>query len=519
MLIIAQSVKLNLLQKERSNSLCTARRNFSFQLTARHQSAIVISTFYYIHIEVVMKRVISTASAIFAVLIISISATSQQTIAIEGLYATSTAMGYQTYGPHRLFDGSKETFWMAMPGAAIDEGIMIYFENPITVGSVSAEASASPLVSAPGSLRFYADGADMGSFSTSERAQINKKIKSLFIRIEHAAGMSEKNTKSDMAGFDKKVIRYAGKPAGLAEIIFYDANGAVIKLTPPRLVEGSVKPSSTLQPEEAYHAGYLFDSRKDSGWVEGAKGSGTGESLAFSFSSPVNISKIKIWNGLLISDVHYTANERVKTFSFSSSGESGKDYTITDSQSPQTVQLDKTLTGKDFRFEIKNVYAGKSYKDTVISDIKFGDASGWFTLYTDDIESKKTATLAKIKGSVLEKAVDHYIGEVLEKDMSRKFKSLLIRSDFSFVIWIEDEDAVDRKTIRKTRVLDGFWNIVSLSADKAEINIMGRNYNLAEQFAAYSGNSKVSAVSIFQDKLTITKDGIKGAKFFGSIGL
>jgi hypothetical protein len=466
-----------------------------------------------------MNRMISTASAVLAVLVISISATSQQTIAIEGLYATSTAMGYQNYGPHRLFDGSKESFWMAMPGAAIDEGIMLYFENPIDVGSVSAEPSASPLVSAPKSLRFYADGADMGSFSPSERARINKKIKSLFIRIERADGMNEKEAKSDTAGFSKRVIRYTGKPAGLAEIVFYDANGAVMKITPPRLVAGSVKPSSTLQPEEAYHAGYLFDSRKDSGWVEGAKASGTGESLAFSFLTPVNISKIKIWNGLLISDVHYNANERIKTFSFSEAGESGKDYTIIDSQNPQTVYFDKTLIGNKFNFEIKNVYAGKSYKDTVISDIKFGDAAGWFTLYTDDIETKKTATLAKIRGTILEKAVDHYIGEILEKDMSRKFKSLLIRSDFSFVIWIEDEDAGDRKTIRKTRVLDGFWNIISLSSDKAEINIMGRNYNLAEQFAAYTGNSKVSAVSIFQDKLTITKDGIKGAKFFGSIGL
>lgn len=462
-----------------------------------------------------MKQLLLFPAILSGILFSGTGVSSQEEIAIEGLYATSTDFGYSTCGPHLLFDGSKATSWKAMPGAAIDEGVMIYFETPVKFGSVSAEAPSSADISIPRSLRIYTDGADLGSYKPSEKAIIDKKIRSIFIRIESADGITEKDTKSDSDGFEKKIVRYSGKSAGLSEIIFFDTAGKPVRVIPPRLIKGSVQASSTLAPEEAYHTGYLFDSRKDSGWVEGAKDSGTGESLTFSFESSVSISKLKIWNGLLISDVHYKANERVKSFTFAGN----KEYSIPDSMSPQTIPLEKTISGNEFKFQIKSIYPGKSYKDTVISDIKFADSKGWFTLYTDDIERRKKETLRKTKGTPLENVVDHYIGEKQYNGMSLKFKSLLLRSDSSFVIWIEDEDTGSGTSLRKTKVLDGFWNVIKSGKDSVTVNIMGRNFNLSEQYNAYSGNKTSEAVSIFQDTLTISKNGVKGAKFFGSISL
>jgi hypothetical protein len=453
-----------------------------------------------------------------SIMLCTVRVQSQSAVIIEALYATSTAMNYEKFGPHHLFDSSND-YWMTMPGAAPDEGVMIYFEKPAYISNIKVDIPSDPSIAKVKEIRLYADGKDIGTAPVGSKGAIYATVKSLYLRISQVEGFDSKAAKSELQGFDKNIQRYnSKKSAALSKITIFDNVNAPIKAIPPRLVKGSVKASSTLKPEEAYHVGYLFDSRKDSGWVEGNKGSGTGESLAFTFNDSVNIDKLKIWNGLLISDVHYKANERVKSFSFAGGSDDGKLYSLPDAQTPQTVSL-AALSGKNFTFTIKDIYKGTAYKDTVISEIMFGDNGSWFTLYSDEIEKRKSALLSKVKSSILENIVDRYVGESDYNEFSSKSKSLILRSDSSFVIWIEDEDVEGNKTIRKTRVLDGFWNIITLAGDKATINIMGRNYNLAEQFAMYQGNSTSKAVSIFQDTLTVTKTGIKGAKFFGSIGL
>jgi hypothetical protein len=186
---------------------------------------------------------------------------------------------------------------------------------------------------------------------------------------------------------------------------------------------------------------------------------------------------------------------------------------------PQTVALEKPVSGKEFVFTIKGIYPGTTYKDTVITELLFNDGTQWFALYSDEIERRKKDTLNKIKGTLLEGVIDHYLFESYEEGPSYKTKSLLLRSDSSFVIYLEDSDENGQSTVRKTRILDGFWNIIKDSGNKVTVNIMGRNYNLSEQYMAYQGDKKSSAVSIFSDTLTVTKGSIKGAKFFGSIAL
>jgi hypothetical protein len=468
-----------------------------------------------------MKKVIVAAFVVLSSLLYFAAVPSvdaQSPLILEALYATSTAPGYEKNGPHNLF--SKGT-WSTMPGAAINEGVMLYFESPSEIASMKIELPDTSSLAKVKSVRLYADGTELGQFKTSDSIRIDKKIRSLYIRIAEVEGFESKQVTSDIPEFDRFSERYTLlKGSGFSRLLFFDKKGLELKIIPPRLVKGSVKPSSTLLPEEAYHVGYLFDSRKDSGWVEGNKGSGSGESLVFNFDSSVKINRLKIWNGLLLSDVHYKANERVKAFTFASLSEKkSAAYKLPDSQTPQIVQLDSPLEGKAFQFVISDIYAGTAYKDTVISEIMFGDEGSWFSLYSDEIEKRKAALLTKVKGTLLSSIVDRFTGERYSCGMGTKSKSLLLRSDSSFVIWMENEDDDQGNSVRKTRVLDGFWNITSLTADKATVVIMGRNYNLSEQFSAYEGNQKTSAVSIFMDTLTVSRSQIKGAKFFGSIGL
>jgi hypothetical protein len=463
------------------------------------------------------KRIIPII-AVFIIIGISRGAFPESAVYLEGLYATSTAFDYIKNGPQHLFDG-KPDCWVSMPGTAPDEGVMLYFEAPTPVGRVEIVLPASSDYAKISRVRVYANGTDLGAFNMSDQIRINTAVSSLYLRIDDVEGLDKKEVTSDIQGMMKGIKRFnSSKSAAISELKLFDSKNQPMQIIPPKLFAGSIKPSSTLAPEEAYHAGYLFDSRRDSGWVEGNKKSGTGESIAFKFSQSATIAKVKIWNGLLISSVHYSANERVKSFTFDAK-DGGKVYSIPDSMKPQTVTLEKPLTGNDFVFTIKGIYPGTTYKDTVISEILFNDGTQWFNLYSGEVERRKKNILDKIRGTLLEGAVDHYLFESYEDGPSYKTKSLILRSDSSFVIYLEDSDEDSQSSARKTRILDGFWNIISVTGNKVTVNIMGRNYNLSEQYMAYQGDKKSSAVSIFSDTLTITKGSIKGAKFFGSIGL
>ena len=470
-----------------------------------------------------MKRPSLVLSFLAAILpIFFLSAQDAPVIMLEGLYATSVALDYNANGPHNLFDG-KPTLWTAMPGAAPDEGVMLYLEKPVYISSVEAAFPSGGKYAEIKTMNLYANGQDMGEFPISGKMMVNRECTSLYLRIGEVTDMTESTVQGSTEGTTVIRSHYGSreqdKPVALAEIILFGKNNLPIKVIPPRVVRCDVVPSTTLKPEEAYHAGYLFDSRRDSGWVEGNPGSGNDESLVFTFAENVTIKKIKIWNGMLLSDTHYTANERVKSFKFFSGTDDGAVYSIPDSQTAQVVSLKKNLTGKNFSFVIKDVYAGKKYKDTVISEMSFFDGISWFSVDSGEIEKRKKKILASVKGSVLSPVIDRMYREKTDFDTGFKMTTVILRSDSSFVIWLEDEenDYSTGKTIRKTRVLDGFWTAKSSIGDKAVITLLGRDYNMYEQIQVYQGKSKASSVNIFSDTLTVTSKGMKGTKFFGSI--
>jgi len=461
--------------------------------------------------------IIIAASA--ATLFIAAPASSGNTIYLEGLYATSTAIDYEKYGPHHLFDG--KGYWATMNGAAPDEGVMLYFESPVQIKSMKIDLPADAQIAKISKVKIYTNGADRGIHSVKDSVPVNAKCVSLFIRVSDVEGLVEKEAPSEIKGMDKKIRRYeSNKRTGIAKLTLFGDDGEALNIVPPKLVKGSIKPSSTLTPEEAYNAGYLFDGRRDSGWVEGNKGSGTGESIRFQFGSGVSISKIKFWNGLLISDVHYSANERVKNFSlYGETNDNGKKYPLPDSKKAQTISLDAPLKGNDFTLRINDIYSGSKYKDTVISELLFSDGTQWFTLYSGEIENRKKSLMGKIKGTALDGIVDRSFSALFYGDGSSESTSIVLRSDASFVIYLESMDENIKGSLTKTKILDGFWNINSLDGNKAVVTVMGRNFNVSEQFVQYEGEKTSKAVSIFSDKLTITKKGIKGDKFFGSINL
>src|SRR5438552_1943886 len=141
-----------------------------------------------------------------------------------------------------LLDSNADTKWLPS-GDPAGEGVLFRFEQIPPVSFVEVRRCPDSNLE----LGAYFDGrrdSETFRFDKQGKARVtpNFQFRSLFLKIESAKGS-----------------------ACLAEVNF-----GGVKVQPPRTAHGSVTVSSTLAPEDAYHAGYLFDGRTDFGWVEGS---------------------------------------------------------------------------------------------------------------------------------------------------------------------------------------------------------------------------------------------------------
>lgn len=157
-----------------------------------------------------------------------------------------------------------------------------------------------------------------------------------------------------------------------------DPDGKDYQVKTPRLVPGTVTASSTLEPKEAYDPIYLFDSRFEYGWASNKKEKDV--NLAFTFDQPRRIQKFRIWNGYQRSVKHYNANSRPTKIKMTGDGNYQTEFSVANRLGSQVITLSKPFEGKEFKLDMVESIVGKSYKDLVISEIRFYDGKEWFML-------------------------------------------------------------------------------------------------------------------------------------------
>lgn len=161
-------------------------------------------------------------------------------------------------------------------------------------------------------------------------------------------------------------------------ITLKDPDGKPYKIRTAALVGGTVKSSSILAPLTAYDPIFLFDSRFEYGWASNKKAHDV--SLDFKFDEVRRVEKIRIWNGYQRSVIHCTANSRARKIRITGDGGYSAEIEVADVLGSQVIALPKPFEGKNLRFHIVDSYAGKSYKDLVISELRFFDGGEWFLL-------------------------------------------------------------------------------------------------------------------------------------------
>ncbi|GHN03274.1 hypothetical protein WSM22_47630 [Cytophagales bacterium WSM2-2] len=434
-------------------------------------------------------------------------------IVLKGIYATSTKIPAASFSYYNLFDGNKNTYWSTMPGAGPDEGIMLYFDKPLVIDALEITQPGTETNSRITSFTIYTNGQKLTDRDyTNDKITINmSNVYSLFIRLDQLDDMIKGNKEGTVVtSFPSE------KTAAISELKILLKGGVKADIVIPKQVKGTITASSTLAPDLSYGVRNLFDSRSEFAWAEGDKGNGIGQSLNLQFQDEQTITGLEVMNGYQRSDKHYSANTRVKTLTLSDETGKQSEVTLNDSQGEQLVSLSTPLKGKNIKIKVKDVYPGASYKDMVISEIKFKNGDAEFILEDNVTESLKNALVKRAKGTMLEKVLDHRIGNEIQ-EMDGQISSLILRSDYTFVYYMRGWTDSGRDTSTDETIADGNWEIKELSADMAVIRIFGKLMKQSKTQNYYTGETSTDDLQIFQDLLTIDAGGISPQKFLSPL--
>ncbi len=419
---------------------------------------------------------------------------------LELCYATSINMPESSFYPENVFDNNPDTYWATMPGAAPDEGFFFSFEEPVIINAIKIDVlPGSSSIEEITYYQLYINGSESTICrAVEEPISINAWVKSIFVRIDATDSME----------FLANGIRYAGSlPVGISEItllvINEEGNEVPLQVQPIRRINGHVQASSCLEPIEAYHPDFLFDSRSEFAWNDGNQASsGEGESLTFFFDQAQRIEKFKIWNGYHRSQTHFSQNERASMISFGTESENAPVYRLADTMEPLVITLNTPLEGRSFVMDILEIHDGAMYNDVVISELQFFNGEEWFVLDSGGSEARKRDVLDWAHNTYADAFIDKQIFASLITGWDDYTQTLVLRSNGSFILWKHREQDGDEEII----YADGNWQII----DDNSVKIFGRLHRIGRYSQAsydpYSGvrpdqSPDLDRVSIFNDIL------------------
>lgn len=375
-------------------------------------------------------------------------------LVLQALSATSGA------GAEAVIDGDRSTPWTPERNPEL-EGVLLRFEAPtatskIVVVPCGPEPDPRTELFVDGNI---SPGTWAGGVMTLE---LQGPIRSVFVRLGEGAGSC------------------------IREIELWDETGAQRKLAPPRRVKGTVATTSVLSPEVAYRAAYLFDQRPHFAWVEGAAGDGRSEAITVTFDAPETVSALEVWNGYQRSDDHFAKNNRAAALAVSMDGGAPVVVPLADAQGPQKVQLPAPLVGRVLTIAVDGVTKGRKYDDLVISELRFVDDRGPFTL---DVPELRKATEAQY-GALENTPLDRVVGRVLKSRCDLEAGSFKLRPDASFVWYGANTDDLGTELRQVDDVIEGAWAVEPATGPWAKISLYARRHRVEATFRPYGGGGE-----------------------------
>ncbi len=391
---------------------------------------------------------------------------SQAPITVQALVPTSGA------NAEALLDGKAETGWTP-EGDSEGEGILFRFEGEAAIHKVFVQSCGGKRTT----LTPFVNGIDFSQVTVQGKKTpvvtvSSRKVRSLFLRIDET-----------------------GPGACLAEVSF-EADKP-LEVRAPRSLPATAKASSVLAPADAYHPGYLFDGRLDFGWVEGVKGPGLGESMALTFTAPLTITAIEVWNGYQRSEDHFKKNARAKKVTVTVDGAEPIELSLKDAQGSQKLMLPKPVSTKSLTLTIKEAYPGSKYDDLVLSELRVWDAEGPRAITTGDLAERASALKTEVGAGPLKGFVDKTLRSACQVpgyELEAKF-----RSNHSFVVYRSADG--DNGAVKE--VLDGTW----ILKDGKTVELFGRSHRNESSNDPYATPGGKETTTITGGALKVTRVG------------
>lgn len=422
------------------------------------------------------------------------------------LWSSLAAAGGKTVAPVRLqallptSGANAAALLLGQPGSGWkpegdprDEGVLFRFEDDVAIDRVkiiacpgSDELEVAVSVNGGGPLRTLTFGEKREGMLEIPAGEKGPSVRSLFARITSASGA-----------------------ACLYRVVF-ESKGRPLAIEAPRMVPGRVQASSVLTPAEAYEPSYAFDGRLDFGWVEGAKGLGVGESLTVAFQKPTAMTGFQIWNGYQRSPDHFRKNARAKRLQVFADGQPVGAYDLKDAMGPISVPFGKTVTAKELRFAIEQATPGTKYEDLVISELRFLDSAGPFTLQLEDAKQRADALRAQLAHKPLESVLNRQLTNFCEDDdEGGSSRSLKLRTSYDFVWYVTSEEG----NSHSEEVFDGVW-IPHQSGTWSELELYGRRHRTELRWEPYEAAKTKQTDRIAGGKLSVARVSDLGPKAF-----
>ena len=422
---------------------------------------------------------------------------------LEGLIASSSSSEKEI---QNLFDYDPSTTWKTKLGTGPREKIEIVFMGEgVELNHLKLGPSTDEQCALIHEITLYIDGTPLVFNNVAEPLTIDTLVKELIIEFTR---VGELNTQQFEFGEERVTIGYfpEDKSIGLDFLLIYDRNGAELKLRPPLKIDGRLATSSNLNPLSLYHAGHLFDYKKEFGWIEGAQGSGTGDSILIQLDTSICISTVMLWNGQQSNLEQFEENARVKSLTFRPLEDTSRVFfKLNDQLRPNSLVLNN-VTGQNWVLKILEIYPGKVTRDLVIGELLFYTCDNQpFIIRNGLNEQFQNELLTGIEGSILEGYLDKYIMNHVELDSSGESakKSIILHSNGSFN-YFEQVYMPDRQPQVVTKVADGIWGILEANETITKLKIRGSwKINLD------------GALPIFEEDLILTKSKIEGNQELG----
>ena len=125
----------------------------------------------------------------------------------------------------------------------------------------------------------------------------------------------------------------------------------------------------------SYAAKNVKDGKQGTAWFEGDDGSGLGSWVQVDLDGEQTVTGFRIWNGYWLTYDMWKRNNRVKTLEVEGEDGSEQSFTLTDDMKPEELHFDKPMKTSSLKFRIKGIYAGNTFNDTAISELRILDAT------------------------------------------------------------------------------------------------------------------------------------------------